>query len=231
MYVVYGGRYTRTGLVLMVLEEAQARYELREVDVVAVEHLSPDYLSLNPAGYVPCLLTPEGVALHETPAIMLYLAERHALDRLVPAPGDAMRGAFLSGFFFLADDIQPEIKRFYFPQRYSPDSKLASAVHRQAAGMLMERFSVIETRLSDERAYYLSDRFSLIDLTLAFWATSFHPQHALLEACPKLHAHTERVIAENACAHHIVSHRTSSFDYWQRHLRINEHLDSSDSGP
>ena len=67
MYEVYGGRYTRTGLVLMVLEEAQAAYRLHEVDVVRGEHRGAEYRAINPAGYVPALVTPEGTTLHEAP--------------------------------------------------------------------------------------------------------------------------------------------------------------------
>ena len=64
MYVVYGGQYTRTGLVLMVLDEGGIPYELRELDMLNGEHRSPEFLAINPAGYVPAMCTPRraGVA-------------------------------------------------------------------------------------------------------------------------------------------------------------------------
>ena len=92
MYIVYGGRFTRTISVQMVLEEGDLRYELRELDILRGEHRSPEFLSINPAGYVPALITPEGQTLHETAAIVLYLADRHGLRDLAPGIDEAERG-------------------------------------------------------------------------------------------------------------------------------------------
>jgi len=220
MYVLYGGRYTRTSLVQMILEDGELSYELIELDMLAKEHRKPEYLQLNPAGFVPAMKTPEGEVLHETPAIMLYLAERHGLEHLAPMPGHALRGLFLTGVFYISNDIQPEIKRFYFPARYAGSKAQAPAIHDQAREMLIERFGVIEQRLAKAGPYYLGQRFSLVDLTIAFWSTSVFPQQALFEACPVLAAHCARVIEENACAHHIVSHQEASYDYWQNQLLV-----------
>ena len=73
MYILYGGRFTRALMVEMVMAEGGIPYELRNVDIVAHEHRRPEYLAVNPAGWVPALLTPEGETLYETPAINLYL--------------------------------------------------------------------------------------------------------------------------------------------------------------
>jgi glutathione S-transferase len=79
VYILYGGPYTRAFIVEMVMAEGAIAHEVRVVDIVDQEHRSPDYLAINPAGRVPTLITPEGVALYETPAINLYLTERHGL--------------------------------------------------------------------------------------------------------------------------------------------------------
>ena len=218
MYVLYGGRYTRTGLVSMVLEFGNIAHELRELDMVNGEHRGDVYRAVNPAGYVPALMTPDGNVIHETLAIMLYLAERHRLARLVPGIDDAERGEFLAGLFFCSNDIQPEIKRFFFPVRYAPSQSAAPDIHYQARTMLLERFSVIEKRLTDARPFYLGERFSMVDLTIAFWASSVFPSDLMYAACPRVIAHWKRVIAHLPCAHHITAHHESSFDYWQNHL-------------
>ena len=84
MYVLYGGRFTRALIVEMVMAEGGIPYELRSVDIVAHEHREPAYLAVNPAGWVPALVTPAGETLYETPAINLYLAEHHRLTHLAP---------------------------------------------------------------------------------------------------------------------------------------------------
>ncbi len=120
MYVLYGGKITRAPLVQMVLDEGDIPYELREINIHGTRTPGAAYRAINPAGFVPAIITPEGDVLHETPAIMMYLAERHGLTHLAPSLSDPDRGKFLNAVFFIADDIQPEVKRFYYPHRYSP---------------------------------------------------------------------------------------------------------------
>src|SRR6185295_11144155 len=89
------------------------------IDIINGEHRSPQFLAINPAGLVPVLITPEGEALHEVAALMLYLADRHGLVDLAPQLTDPDRGLFLSSVFHVAADIQSDMKRFHFPHRYS----------------------------------------------------------------------------------------------------------------
>lgn len=119
MYILYGGDFTRAPLVQWVLEEGKIEYELRKVDILNGEHRSAEFLAINPAGLVPVLMTPEGDALYEVAALMLYLADRHQLTELAPTSTDPDRGHFLSAIFHVAGDIQSEMKRFHFPHRFS----------------------------------------------------------------------------------------------------------------
>src|SRR5262245_21397738 len=105
MYVLYGSDLTRTTLVKWVLEEGGLEYELRETDILKGEHRTSEFLALNPAGLVPVLITPEGDALNEVAALMVYLADRHQLTDLAPAASDPDRGLFLSTVFYIAGDI------------------------------------------------------------------------------------------------------------------------------
>ena len=218
MYVVYGGQYTRTGLVLMVLEHAGVDYQTRHIDVANGEHRRDAYLAINPAGYVPALRLPQGEVLHEACAIALYLCEHHGLSDWVPTTDDPQRGRFLSGYFYISNEIQPEIKRYYFPDRFAPYRDDAPIIHQQAYTALLQRFAVIDQRLRQNGPWYLGARFSLVDLVLAFWATSVHPQQELFAQCPAIEVHCERVVAGHTCARHIVEHRESSQRYWQQHL-------------
>ena len=77
MYILYGGDFTRSVLVQWVLEEGGLEYELRTIDIFKAEHRASEFLAINPAGLVPVLITPEGQALYETAALMVYLADRH----------------------------------------------------------------------------------------------------------------------------------------------------------
>jgi len=119
MYILYGGGFSRALGPQMVFEEAGLPYELRVVDIDGQEHRGADYKKLNPAGYVPALVTPEGDVLHEAAGIMLYLADRHNLNELAPLAHDPERGIFLSKLFYFTNDVQPSMKRFYYARRYA----------------------------------------------------------------------------------------------------------------
>jgi glutathione S-transferase len=170
MYILYGGGFTRALAPQMVLEEAGLAYELRTVDMDGQEHRGADFLRLNPAGYVPALVTPEGDVLHEAAGIMLYLADRHGLEDLAPLATDPRRGIFLSKFFYFTNDIQPSLKRFYYAHRYALRDQDTADVRAQSRQMATERWQVLDDWLAANGPFHLGERFSLADLHLAMWA-------------------------------------------------------------
>src|SRR5580693_8853507 len=71
-------------------------YEIEEVDdlfksAAAREAVRP----ANPLAQVPTLILPDGQVMTESAAITLHLADIAASADLVPAPGEAIRPAFL----------------------------------------------------------------------------------------------------------------------------------------
>jgi glutathione S-transferase len=174
IYILYGGDYTRALITQMVMAEGGIDYELRKVDILNDEHRSAAFLKINPAGFVPALITPEGEALHETPAINLYLADRHRLHHLAPAPSDPDRGRFLSALFDISGELEPAIKRYFYPHRYVINAANTDAMKRKAFEQAIQRLEVIEHRLSVEGPFHLGSRFSLVDLTLVYWVSSLN---------------------------------------------------------
>ena len=168
-YILYGGTFSRALGPQMLMEEAGIPYELRVVDMDAGEHFGAEYRKLNPAGFTPALVTPEGHVLHEAAGIMLYLADHHGLD-LVPPPGDPMRGVMLAKYFFYTNDIQPAFKRFGYSHRYALREEGIPAVRAQARATLCERFQILEDWLQANGPWHLGQRFSIADLHLALWS-------------------------------------------------------------
>lgn len=84
MYTVYGvGISQHSRRVVSLLEEANIDYELKNVDMMGGEHMSPEYLEINPNHQVPTLLG-DGIKIHESNAILRYLCNKHALDSWYP---------------------------------------------------------------------------------------------------------------------------------------------------
>jgi len=100
---------------------------------------------------------------------MLCLADRHQLTELAPPSTDPDRGLFLSTVFYIAGDIQSEMKRFHFPQRFSLRREDDAGIQGLAKSPTLSRLNVMNTRLAKRGPYVLGTRFSLADFYLGFW--------------------------------------------------------------
>src|SRR5262245_28242809 len=76
------------------LEEAGAKYELNLVSVDAGAQRDPAYLKLNPNAKVPTLVVDGSVALFESAAITMFVADRHPQAKLAPGPDEMARGQY-----------------------------------------------------------------------------------------------------------------------------------------
>jgi len=169
MYILYGGRFTRVLITEAVLLEAQLSYELREVDILNDDHKTEEFLSINPSGFVPVLITPDGHNLYETPAINLYLAECHPEADLAPTIGHPMRGEFLSALFYVTGELEPAMKRYFYPHRYVANPDDVAVIKAKAMDAARDRLQSIEKRLTEAGPYTIGEQFSLVDITLSFW--------------------------------------------------------------
>jgi len=84
MYILYHHPYSQhSRRVVSLLEEARFDYELRSVALDKGEHMSPEYLSINPNHQVPTLVDHD-VKIHESNAILRYLCIKHGLWNWYP---------------------------------------------------------------------------------------------------------------------------------------------------
>lgn len=169
-YILFGGYVSRATSVQMVLEELGIEYDYRQVVTRDGEHKLPEYLKINPAGYVPTLVTPEGHRIHEAAAICLWLIDKYQNEDLAPSPNNPDRVEFLSKLFFITNDIQPSSKQAFFSERYAPTEETVSLVKDQAIDRVLERWSVLNDYLLKTGSFILGDRFSFVDIYLSMWA-------------------------------------------------------------
>jgi glutathione S-transferase len=169
-YTLYGGGVTRSAVIEALLRELDQDYALVAVDPLKGEHRTPDYLALNPAGFVPTLVTPEGDVLHETVAMIIYLADRYPNAGLAPAPGETGRGRFLSRLLYLNNDIDSRTKSLFYAHRWSTDGADAPRIRDKAFEALVERWRVYDDWLAADGPFALGERFSAADVFMALWA-------------------------------------------------------------
>lgn len=142
-------------------------------------------LAVNPLARVPTLVSPDGLVLTESAAIVLHLAELKPEAGLAPPPGDPDRPAFLDRLIWFVSALYPTFTYRDYPERWAP----------AAAEQLTERVDAFRQTLwtqaegaMGDGPWFLGARPSALDLyvaTMSHW----RPRRLWLAAqCPKLHA-------------------------------------------
>ena len=96
---------TRAQRAIWMLEEAGLEYELERIELGSPDH-SAEFLAASPMGKVPALIDGD-VAMSESAAICLYIADRYAAGTLAPRIDDAQRGKFLYWTLYTPAVVEP----------------------------------------------------------------------------------------------------------------------------
>ena len=141
------------------LEEVGQAYEVRLVSFRAMKE--PAHLALNPFGQIPTFEQGD-LALFETGAIVLHIAQRHA--GLLPADMNA-RARAISWMFAAVNTIEPPILELVNAKLLERDRPWATERLPLVHERVRNRLVPLSTRLGD--AEWLDDAFSAGDLMLA----------------------------------------------------------------
>ncbi len=164
----------------MFLEELGVPFELVLVDRDHDAHKQAAYLKLNPSGRIPVLIDGD-MALSETAAICLHLADRHAESGYTPALGTPERAQYYRWMSYLSTTLQTELITYFYPERLTNDDAGAAVVKRHAETRVGAMLDLIETALAQNAQaghgpYLLGTRFTALDpylLMLARWTRGF----------------------------------------------------------
>jgi GST-like protein len=209
-YVLHGDVGSGSAMVEMALAEAGQRVALRAVPLEGDHQLRAQYRAINPLGRLPTLILPDGTVLTESLAILLTIADHHPEAALLPPPGRD-RAVALRWMTVLAAEAYPNITRWDYPARFTPDPAAEPGLRDRAQAMFREVLDIIETHagLTGDAAapFLLGARFSLADIPLAVmsrWAGGRHwtPAH-----CPRIEALARAVAARPAIAPLWARHR------------------------
>lgn len=164
MLTVWGeGRGFR---VIWLLEEMGLAYRLRDVDLLAGVENDPEFLAINPGGFIPALQDGETV-LVESIAIMEYLLARHGPSPLAPAPSDPGFPAYQQ--FLHLGEAGLAIGAFFVlgARRFGPESDRESFSARQAQHVFESRLRLVNRRLA-EAPYMAGETFTAADISVAY---------------------------------------------------------------
>ncbi|RVH08155.1 glutathione S-transferase family protein [Sinorhizobium meliloti] len=155
------------------LEEAGAGYEVHRVDFSKAEQTKPDYLTINPKGRVPALVTDRGI-LTETPAILAYIAQSFPKARLAPLD-DPFEFARLQSFLsYLCSTVHVAHAHARRVARWADDPAAQEAMKAKVPQNMADCFALIE-RTMFVGPFVRGDAYSVADpylFTIAGWLES-----------------------------------------------------------
>src|SRR5215469_11802686 len=145
MITVWGeGRGFR---VVWLLEEMGLAYRLRPVDLLAgVEH-DPEFLAINPAGFIPAIQDGD-VTMVESIAIMEYLLARYGPTPLAPAPHDPAFPAYQQFLHLGEAGLGSTIQLVVVSRNFAPETERQNWSAGQALGVFESRLGLVTRQLA-----------------------------------------------------------------------------------
>ena len=161
MYTLYYAPGSANLLVHLALLEIGAPHELKRIDLDKGEQRSAAYLAINPNGVVPTLVI-DGVPHSEAAALAMLLTERHPEAALAPATGSVERADYLQWMLYLANNLQPLFRQWFYPGDHLPEG--ADTIKQAARAGIEKCWAKIDAHLAAYGPYMLGDTFGMVDL-------------------------------------------------------------------
>ena len=180
-----------TGIHIL-LEELELTFEVYLVNLIAGDHLKPEYLAINPKATIPALVRDDGSSVTEFQAIAWWLARRYG--KLLPEDIDGEVRVLETMGFVTATIHGQGYTRIFTTSSYSADETEHEAIQAQGRDIVTRGFAVVNETLADKE--YVAGSFSIADAALfyvEFWADKIK-----LELPPNCLAHYRRMLQRPA---------------------------------
>lgn len=150
------------------LEEIGLPYHAERVTIADGENRKPEYLAVNPRGRVPALVIfvdGHRQVLTESIAIMVYLAQRYPVSRLLPSESDQFARA-IEWMAWLGSNVhQATTRTIIRPSSFAHSESAQAEVRECGLERLCLSYDDIELRLEGQQ-WALGNAFSLVDAYL-----------------------------------------------------------------
>ncbi|HEX4098634.1 MAG TPA: glutathione S-transferase family protein [Caulobacteraceae bacterium] len=164
MITVFGeGRGIR---VVWLLEEMGLAYRLRPVDLLAGVENDPEFLAINPGGFIPAIQDGE-VVMVESIAIMEYLMARYGPTPLAPGPQDPAFPAYQQFLHLGEAGLAASIYFVGGARNFAPTAESQNWSANQALEQFESRLRLVSRQLA--RSLYLAgDAFTAADISVTY---------------------------------------------------------------
>jgi glutathione S-transferase len=179
---------TRAQRAIWMLEETGIDYEMERVALSSPDRAdSAEFLAASPMGKVPAIVDGD-VAMSESAAICLYLADRYAAGTLAPAVDAPDRGKFLYWTMYTPAVVEPAMSEKF--------NNVESNRHRSGWGDFDLMISTWDDALQG-RDWIVGKRFTAADVMLGSSAI-FLRMFNMLPETKHLDAYADRCLARPA---------------------------------
>jgi glutathione S-transferase len=190
MITVFGeGRGFR---VVWLLEEMGLPYRLRPVDLLAGVENDPEFLEINPAGFIPAIQDGP-VIMVESIAIMEYLMARYGPTPFAPAPQDATFPLYQQFLHLGEAGLAGSMYFVSGARNIAPESERNNWSARQALDVFETRLGLVTRQLA-RTPYLAGDAFTAADISVVY-ALLMARRNGGITYGARENAYIERVIA------------------------------------
>lgn len=179
---------TRSQRAIWMLEEAGIEYEMERIDLASPERSdSEEFLQASPMGKVPAIVDGD-VAMSESAAICIYVADRYAAGNLAPVSDDSLRGKFLYWTMYTPAVVEPAMSEKF--------NKVEGNRYRSGWGDFDLMIQTWDQAL-EGRDWILGEQFTAADVMLGSSAI-FLRMFNMLPETTNLDAYADRCITRPA---------------------------------
>lgn len=182
--------------VQIALLETGAPFTARQLNLAAGEQRSPEYLTINPKGRVPALVTEQGT-LTETPALLLYVAQRFPDAKLAPLDNPFLLARMQEVNSFLASTVHVSHAHGRRGSRWADDEQAIAAMQQKVASNMRDGFAQIEQHYL-AGPWVLGEQFSVADIYLFVVAGWLKSDGVEISEFPKVADHYRRMLSRPA---------------------------------
>ena len=172
-------------------EKVGAEYEIKKVSFADGDQHKPDFLRINPKGRVPALTTAAGI-LTETPAILLYLAQRFPEADLAPLD-DIFALAQLQSFNnFLCSTVHVAHAHKLRGSRWANEQSSFDDMRAKVPENIMTHFTIIEEtylRGTEAEPWVMGANYTISDAYLYTLASWLEGDGVDIATLPRVNAH------------------------------------------
>ena len=178
------------------LEEAGADYRAVRLDFSQNQQRQPDYLAINPKGRVPALVTEHGI-LTESPAILVYIAQRYPQANLAPFDNPFAFARLQSFNSYLCSTVHVAHAHRMRGYRWADDPAALEAMKKKVPQTVGEAFQLIERHLF-EGPWVMGKTFSVCDGYLFTMTQWLKGDGVDIGTLPRIREHHDRMVERPA---------------------------------